>query len=55
MTVQKLIQMAERRIVYLEQTKINAEAIGDADAVARIDAEVAETQATLAQLRTLPE
>lgn len=55
MTVQKLIQMAERRIVYLEQNKINAEAIGDADAVARIDSDIAETQATLNQLRTLSE
>ena len=55
MTVQKLIQMAERRIAYLEQAKVSAENIGDADAVARFDSDIAETQGTLNQLRTLPE
>lgn len=53
MNIQKLIQLAERRIAYLEQSKINAENVGDADAIARIDADIAETQATLMQLRTL--
>lgn len=55
MTVQKHIQLAERRLARLEQERINAELIGDIDAMARIDAEFAETQTTLNQLRTLLE
>lgn len=55
MTVQKLIQLAERRIAYLEQARENADMIGDTDAMARFDGEISETQATLNQLRTLPE
>ena len=55
MTVQKLIQLAERRLVRLEQERINAELIGDVDAMARLDGEIGETQTTLNQLRTLPE
>ena len=53
MTVQKLIQLAERRLARLEQERINADLIGDTDAMARLDGEVSETQATLNQLRTL--
>lgn len=55
MTVQKLIQLAERRIAHLEQARSGAESIGDADAMARLDGEIEETQTTLNQLRTLPE
>lgn len=55
MTVQKLIQLAERRLARLEQERINAELIGDTDAMARLDGEIGETQTTLNQLRTLPE
>lgn len=54
MTVEKLIQLAERRIANLEASKVNAESVGDVDAIARFDAEIAETQATLTQLRSLP-
>lgn len=55
MTVDKLIQLAERRLARLEQERINADLIGDTDAMARIDTEITETQTTLNQLRTLPE
>lgn len=55
MTIQKLIQLAERRLARLEQERTNAELIGDIDAMARLDGEISETQATLNQLRTLPE
>ena len=54
MTVQKLIEMAEKRIAYLLQSRINAEGIGDIDAVTRIDTDIAETQATLNQLKSIP-
>lgn len=55
MTVDKLIQLAERRLARLEQERINADLIGDVDAMARFDTEITETQTTLNQLRTLPE
>ena len=55
MTVDKLIQLAERRLARLEQERINADLIGDVDAMARLDTEITETQTTLNQLRTLPE
>ena len=53
MTVQKLIQLAERRLARLEQERVGAENAGDIDAMGRIDGEIAETNATLNQLRTL--
>lgn len=53
MTVQKLIQLAQRRLARLEQERINAELIGDTDAMARLDAEIAETQTTSNQLQAL--
>lgn len=46
MTIQQLITMAERRIAYLTQAKTAAEAVGDVDAITRIDGDIAETQAT---------
>lgn len=54
MTIDQLIQMAERRIAHLSESRIAAERIGDVDAVSRIDTDIAETQATLSKLRTLP-
>jgi hypothetical protein len=53
MTVNQLIQMAQRRIAHLGEQRVNAERVGDVDAVTRIDTDLAETQATLAQLNTL--
>lgn len=53
MTVQKLIQLAERRLARLEQDRVSAELIGDTDSMERLDGEIGETQATLNSLRTL--
>lgn len=55
MTVSKLIQLAQRRLARLEQDRLGADLIGDIDAMVRIDSEIAETQATLNQLQSLPE
>ena len=54
MKVEQLIQLAERRVAYLESQKAASENIGDVDAVIRADTELAEVQATLAKLRTIP-
>lgn len=53
MTIQQLIQLATRRIAHLNQARIAAERIGDADSIARYDAEIEQTQETLNQLLTL--
>jgi hypothetical protein len=53
MTVDQLIVMAQRRIAHLNEARIASERIGDVDAVARIDSDIAETQATLTKLQTL--
>lgn len=53
MKVEQLIVLTERRIVYLEASKTQAEAIGDVDAVTRADTEIAEAQETLTKLQTL--
>jgi|LakMenEpi03Aug12_release.lakeMendotaPanAssembly.Ray.scaffolds.fasta_scaffold3880673_2 hypothetical protein len=53
MNIQHLIAIVERRIVYLSQVRSSAEALGDIERVAAIDAEVNETNATLVKLRTL--
>ena len=53
MTVEKLIEMATRRIAYLNEIRVSAERIGDVDAVTGIDTDIAETHATLTKLQTL--
>ena len=53
MTVEKLIEMANRRIAHLNETRLHAERVGDVDSVARIDGEIAQTEATLTKLQTL--
>jgi hypothetical protein len=53
MTLNQLIQMAQHRIAHLGEQRVKAERVGDIDAVTRIDMDLAETQATLAQLNTL--
>ena len=54
MKVEQLIELAERRVAYLERTKAAALSIGDVDAASRADTELAEVQATLAKLRAIP-
>ena len=53
MTIPDLIAMLKRRLAYLGQLRTSAAAIGDVDQVDRLDAELAETQATLNQLGSL--
>lgn len=55
MTIQQLIQMLERRIVYLQSVRTSATTIGDMHQVERVEADINETQSTLNQLRTLSE
>jgi hypothetical protein len=53
MTIPELIAMCERRIVYLESVKGSALALGDIAQVDTIDAEIAQTQATLNILKAI--
>lgn len=53
MTIAELIQLAERRIAYLEQRKVAAEAIGDIDMMTRCEQDITQTQTTLNALRGL--
>lgn len=51
MTLDQIIQMAERRIAVLTEQRTAADRVGDVDSISRIDAEIAQTQATLTKLR----
>lgn len=55
MTVPEIIVMCERRLAHLQAVRGSAIALGDLSQVSRFDHEISETQATLNQLRTLPE
>jgi hypothetical protein len=54
MTIHALIEMLDRKVVNLSQLSAAAAAIGDVAAVERLTTEIAETDVTLAQLRSLP-
>lgn len=51
MTIEELIAMATARVTYLSQLRADATRTGDVQAVARADAEIAETQSTLSRLK----
>lgn len=53
MKVEHLIQMAEKRIAYLENMKAAAELIGDIDSMIRAESEIVEVQLTLAKLKSI--
>lgn len=53
MTISELIAMCERRVVYLESVKGSALALGDIAQVDAIEAEIAQTQATLNILKAI--
>ena len=53
MKIAELIVLAEHKLATLNQATATAQASGDADALGRLEAEVAETQATLDELRDL--
>jgi hypothetical protein len=53
MTVIDLITLAQARLAALNTAMATALALGDAASIASLDAEIAETEATLAALRSL--
>ena len=53
MNIYDLISMLENRLVYTRSQRIAAEQRGDIAQVSALDADLASTQATLDQLRTL--
>jgi hypothetical protein len=55
MTIADLLRLAEARLATLNGAHATASRLGDAQRMAQIDAEVAETTATLAALRGLTE
>ena len=54
MNIPNLIEMCKAQVVNLSQLRASAERLGDVEQVMAIDAKLAETQATLNQLLTLP-
>lgn len=53
MKVSDLIKLAESRLAALNNARATAEALGQDSRLADIDADILETEATLAQLRSL--
>ena len=53
MTIRDLIKLLEARVVELCQQRATVAGLGDIPGVMRIEAELSETEATLAALRAL--
>ncbi len=53
MSITELIRLMEARLAALNSARTSAAAVGDIEQIQRIDADVAQTQLTLDQLRTL--
>lgn len=53
MKISDLITILERRLVYLGSLRSSAVALGDLAQIERIDADAAETQETLNQLKAV--
>ena len=53
MTLSDLITLAQNRLATLNNARASAVATGQDDRIASLDAEIAETEATLAQLRSI--
>lgn len=53
MTLDELIRLMEARLSALNGARASAAAVGDLAQITRLDADVAQTQQTLDQLRTL--
>lgn len=53
MTIQQLITLASNRIAALNTSRANAVALGDIERIDALDAEIEQTQTTLAALKTL--
>jgi hypothetical protein len=48
-----MVTLMSNKLAYLNTAKSTAMASGDLEAVLRLDAEISETQATIASLQTL--
>ena len=53
MTIPQLITLASNRLAALNSARATAVALGDVERIAALDADIAETQATLDALQTL--
>ncbi len=53
MTIKDLVALAKARIAYLERLRQTAAQQGDVEQIARLDAELEQTQATLTGLLSL--
>jgi hypothetical protein len=53
MQIEKIISILTNRLATLAAAKTHAEVVGDLDRVVAIDAEIEETQATLAKLQNI--
>lgn len=53
MTIADLLKLAQARLSHLNGQRADAQAVGDAAAIERLDAEIAETQATISALQSL--
>ena len=53
MTIEQLIKLTENRLLYLQGARSAAWASGDADGVARLDSDIAQTQDTIAKLQSV--
>ena len=53
MSIDDLIRLMEARLAALNSARASAAAVGDLAQVTKIDVDVAQTQTTLDQLRTL--
>lgn len=53
MTLGEIVQLLANRLATLNIARSNAFALGDADRVAAIETEIAETEDTLARIRAL--
>jgi hypothetical protein len=52
--IEELITLVERRRAHLTQLKASAEMLGDLNSLTHLEEQIAETEATLAKLRSLP-
>ena len=55
MTINELIVLTASRLSYLNTRKADAERVGNAQLIADLDNAIAQTEATIASLRTLIE
>jgi hypothetical protein len=53
MTIEYIISILERKVANLGSAKTSAEMIGDLDRVQLLEAEIFQTQASIANLKTL--